>query len=538
MSHPMDPRRRHLLRWMGMVGTGTALSGLMKSFAQDMQECSDSDVPSDNPMNCSPSAPSGPPVPFTPPTGPTYPRKSAFDLTPREVDRFRTAYQAMRDLTQSNPQDPRGWLQQSAVHCWYCGGGTDALSGPEIHFGWFFLPWHRAYLYFHERMLGQLIDDPTFRLPYWDWDRFGMTPSRQAMPPIYTQGNLSSNSLNDPFRGASPIQQMPFTCSNPYLTYRVLSQSSFETFGGVPNTGNPRNQGQLEATQHDRIHNFVGLGVDAQGKFNPAYQPLCGADMGDLSTAARDPIFFAHHGNIDRFWDMWKNFQPGRENPTDDFWQGQGFLFYDENARWVSIQVSDVLDTRNLGYTYASLQTSLPPKKPPLTAPKLDIESAVVVSGKNGIPLKPNGNTYKVPLKYSKIKNPSPKKYFLKIQGIQIAPNDSAQAFVFLNAADNPALELGGGDISQGVTPSTLQQAIASSSYLGSIGSVRSRSSLVHLHKNHVFGVTLEVPLDALYLTLRKQRIIVSIVPVNSLGQPAGGDISFQSIVFEARDAL
>ena len=56
------------------------------------------------------------------------------------------------------------------MHCWYCSGAADSLNGMEIHGSWWFLAWHRAYLYFHERILGALIGDPTFALPYWDWD--------------------------------------------------------------------------------------------------------------------------------------------------------------------------------------------------------------------------------------------------------------------------------------------------------------------------------------------------------------------------------
>ena len=38
-----------------------------------------------------------------------------------------------------------------------------------VHKNTLFLPWHRGMLYYHERILGALINDPTFRLPVWDW---------------------------------------------------------------------------------------------------------------------------------------------------------------------------------------------------------------------------------------------------------------------------------------------------------------------------------------------------------------------------------
>ncbi|MFS7947023.1 putative catechol oxidase [Helianthus anomalus] len=36
----------------------------------------------------------------------------------------------------------------------------------QIHNSWLFFPFHRWYLYFYERILGKLINDPTFALPF------------------------------------------------------------------------------------------------------------------------------------------------------------------------------------------------------------------------------------------------------------------------------------------------------------------------------------------------------------------------------------
>ena len=40
----------------------------------------------------------------------------------------------------------------------------------QVHFSWIFLPWHRLYLYFHERILASLVGDPSFSLVFWNWD--------------------------------------------------------------------------------------------------------------------------------------------------------------------------------------------------------------------------------------------------------------------------------------------------------------------------------------------------------------------------------
>jgi hypothetical protein len=54
--------------------------------------------------------------------------ESAFELSKPEVDRLKTAYAALRKLAVQHPDDPRGWLRQGHVHCWYCGGGTNGRS--------------------------------------------------------------------------------------------------------------------------------------------------------------------------------------------------------------------------------------------------------------------------------------------------------------------------------------------------------------------------------------------------------------------------
>ena len=87
-------------------------------------------------------------------------------------------------------------FSQGQVHCWYCSGALDGLWGQEIQTGgWWFLPWHRAYLLFHEQILGELMGDPTFALPFWDWD----TPGRNLFPfDAYGQPGDTGNPLYDP----------------------------------------------------------------------------------------------------------------------------------------------------------------------------------------------------------------------------------------------------------------------------------------------------------------------------------------------------
>ncbi|KAL5217106.1 hypothetical protein ABZP36_017790 [Zizania latifolia] len=63
----------------------------------------------------------------------------------------------------------------------------------QIHFSWFFFPFHRAYIYFFERIVRKLLGDPRFALPFWSWD----VPEGMRLPLAFAN---ASSPLYDPFR--------------------------------------------------------------------------------------------------------------------------------------------------------------------------------------------------------------------------------------------------------------------------------------------------------------------------------------------------
>src|SRR5205814_4371307 len=126
-----------------------------------------------DPPSC-PSLPTGG-VPFSPgqDSRPTALRKSINSLSSTELTQLRQAFASLRALS---PSDKRSWIVQADLHALYCdqcqGVGTD------IHGSWSFFPWHRAYLYYYERILGSLVGNlDGFRLPYWDWENDPKLPA-------------------------------------------------------------------------------------------------------------------------------------------------------------------------------------------------------------------------------------------------------------------------------------------------------------------------------------------------------------------------
>jgi tyrosinase len=245
-------------------------------------------------------------------------------------------FRAVERMKQLPPSDPRNWNRIAQIHVDFCPHGN-----------WFFLPWHRAYLVSFERICRQVLNDPNFALPYWDW-----TQQRQ-MPPVFTSptlGNGRRNALFDGTRRMRPAATFPASDVGPQVISRIMAETIFENFGSTrPNGQNStdtrrwlRAQGRATSLEFGP-HNMVHSRIDG--------------DMGQM-ISPRDPIFWLHHCNIDRLWAQWNAL--GRRNTTNRLWtafqfdgifqtpQGQGL------TAW-NVGVTDVLDHRAFGYTYSDL---------------------------------------------------------------------------------------------------------------------------------------------------------------------------------------
>ncbi|KAI7730416.1 hypothetical protein M8C21_025361, partial [Ambrosia artemisiifolia] len=153
-----------------------------------------------------------------PPTSPAYPkpyvfpsfhklrvRRPAHKLTPDYIKKYQNAIKKMKALPDEHPHS---WKQQGKIHCAYCNGGyTQEMNGRDdlkiqVHGSSLFYPFHRWYLYFYERILGKLIGDPTFALPYWNWDN----PMGMMLPAMFEapgdSNDPKNNPLFDPYRDA------------------------------------------------------------------------------------------------------------------------------------------------------------------------------------------------------------------------------------------------------------------------------------------------------------------------------------------------
>ncbi|KAI3695309.1 hypothetical protein L1987_78304 [Smallanthus sonchifolius] len=263
-------------------------------------------------------------------------RWPAHNGSKEQVEKYKKAIQTMRDL----PDDhPHSFIQQAKIHCAYCNGGyTQVDSGfpdidIQIHNSWLFFPYHRWYLYFYERILEKLINDPTFALPYWNWDN----PAGITIPDIFLEEKekSKSNPLFDNYRDARHLppqivdldfgggerdttSEIQIAC-NLSTGYRDLVRNGADTksfFGGeyvagdAPVANGDKSVGSVEAGCHIAVHRWVGDSTQAN------------------------------------FEDM------GHTEPTDPDWLNASYVFYDENQDLVRVYNKDCIKMDALKYNY------------------------------------------------------------------------------------------------------------------------------------------------------------------------------------------
>jgi hypothetical protein len=273
-------------------------------------------------------------------------------------DPITLAYANAIKVMQARPaSDPTSWIYQAAIHAAFAPPPAGAPWNTCQHQGWFFLSWHRMYLYFFERIVRKAVRDAggpaDFALPYWNYDR--PFPGN-SLPPAFRAPTLPDGTSNPlfiaaPRRSATLMAggQLPATATSPAA---ALANTNFSLPSSAPTFGGGRvgpahfggALGLLETTPHNVLHPTIG---------GPSSGQCAGGLMTDPRCAALDPIFWLHHANIDRLWNNWLALAGGRANPTESAWLSQQFVFFDETGNQVIMRGADVVDSAaQLRYVY------------------------------------------------------------------------------------------------------------------------------------------------------------------------------------------
>lgn len=289
---------------------------------------------------------------------------------------------AVKNLMALKPDDPRNWFRNAFIHTLDCPHGN-----------WWFFVWHRGYLGWFEQTLRDASGNPDFAIPYWDWTETpripdgmfddALNPSNPPYDPYIkdfkTFYNYLNPALTEYWKGlsASQLQQLEtrmiptlnslwtqvkgdeqngamfattryarfLTADSPemdastqkavepFMVRSGLKPVEFAKFNSVqtpshnsaPGSG-PGTFGILEGNPHNKVHNNVG-GV------GHIMDPLNFGYMAD-NLSPVDPLFFLHHSNMDRLWDVWTRKQQKLGLPTlpvgDDLkkFEDEKFEFY------------------------------------------------------------------------------------------------------------------------------------------------------------------------------------------------------------------
>lgn len=243
------------------------------------------------------------------------------------------------------------------------------------HGSWYFLPWHRGYLMALERVLRDIIiidlngpDD--WALCYWNYSLFAQNalpvefrtadwPDGVGTNPLYVQQRygphndgrvyverqrinldcLGADQFSGPARGATPGFGG--------------QQTGFVHFGATP--------GMIEVQPHNLVHTMVG------GSQPWTHEPGL---MSDGNTAALDPVFWLHHANIDRLWEIWRRNPLTHVDPNANAWLtgppgNRPFIMPIGRERSWLFTPADVSNFAQLPYTYDDLTPPAAPAPAP-----------------------------------------------------------------------------------------------------------------------------------------------------------------------------
>jgi tyrosinase len=288
---------------------------------------------------------------------------------------------AIAEMKKRPLKDPTSLRYQSAIHGYNRDrdplkkkGETQPSSADQAkywnkcqHSTWHFLSWHRGFLLYFERICGAAIvklgGPKDWGLPYWNYSDT-TNPNAAKVPPAFLPSKTGGK--DNPLFAPGRERGTPgFPPINPAeVSLKCLKRARFigADDGGSPGWGGPETgfshlggwaYGACEKTPHGDIHMAVG------GK---------GGWILDPESAGLDPLFWLHHCNIDRLWEVWRGRQPNTGEPTSSAWLDFPFDAHDEKGAPVTYRARTLISTVANGYKYQDVSDPLPGLRPTILA--------------------------------------------------------------------------------------------------------------------------------------------------------------------------
>ncbi len=284
-------------------------------------------------------------------------RKSINDFSAAELASLRRGMAVMisrNSAPRGSANYRRSWIYWANMHSHYgsdCKGAIPNAAGMEgvqlfkatttdetltwcqcEHGSDYFLPWHRMYMYFFERVLRQAANDPNLTLPYWDYQTDARLPAAyRAKTYVNDAGNTVANPLYIDGRNSSLNAGTAGVAASAASSTNAMGATDLSTF-----------RSRLEATPHGTIHCALGVTGCKSGI------------MGIVPSSALDPIFTTHHTNIDRLYECWLQVSPSTRYPSDPAILNKVYYFPDADGKVTKRTVKAMLQASQLGYRYAT----------------------------------------------------------------------------------------------------------------------------------------------------------------------------------------
>ena len=304
-----------------------------------------------------------------------YVRKNA--NTPEAQADIEAMEKAMTIMKAKDCNDPTSWYYQAAMH-WIpdqidsnklCASYSD---WSELKMAWDecthsnsgaeeinFLIWHRLYIWHFEKIVRKASGKADFALPYWGYTNYN--EADKVMPEGWRnpQSSLYEDARVESLNNGVPIEgEARRAIDGGYP--KLMEITDYQTFNS-----------NFDRGIHGTMHNYIGMGNHIHAKYyNRIMQKesLTGL-MAQVPTAAFDPIFWAHHSNIDRVFQQWLSSPNGQkitlQQLKDNPWKYQ---FFDENGKSVVYTPEEVLAiVYNMDYDYDDTRVQLNPNAPDAT---------------------------------------------------------------------------------------------------------------------------------------------------------------------------
>jgi tyrosinase len=187
-----------------------------------------------------------------------------------------------------------------------------SVAYDQGHGGHGFLPWHRTVLLRIERELQAI--DPAVTLPYWKFDA--------AAPNLF-----HADFLGDTPGGGAYVT---LSLTNPIFPWETRFVTGDPAVAGIERspvfpgaTGHPSLIDELTTLALGTVYaDFAGMEGDPHGSAH--VDAGGGGYLGSVPTAARDPLFWLLHTNVDRLWAKWQLANARFDGTTVDAYTLQG----------------------------------------------------------------------------------------------------------------------------------------------------------------------------------------------------------------------